>query len=237
MGLFANPPLARNTVTVSIMERKKKKKISLSIPKDKLAELPVVTYPGHLVLVTTTEHAAAALAEIRKCPVVGFDTETRPSFRKGHANKVALIQVSTGDVCYLFRINKFGFTNEMREFFEDPGVLKIGLSLKDDFHVMHRGHEFTPAGFIDLQDVVPGYGIIDASLQKIYGILYGERISKSQRLSNWEATALTTAQQLYAAIDAWASLRIYHTLTSGEFDPAKSPYKVEPKPEVPVVKE
>ena len=200
----------------------------LSISKERLAELPVVAYPGYIVVVNTPEQAASALSTIRRCPVVGFDTETKPSFRKGHPNKVALIQISTGECCYLFRINKFGITQEQRDFFEDPGVLKIGLSLKDDFHVMHRGTEFTPAGFIDLQEMVSGYAIHDSSLQKIYGIVFGERISKSQRLSNWEATVLTAPQQIYAAIDAWACLKIYHALTGGEFNPQESPYIVPP---------
>ena len=200
----------------------------LSISKERLAELPVVAYPGHIVVVNTPEQAASALCAIKRCPVVGFDTETKPSFRKGHPNKVALIQVSTGDCCYLFRINKFGITKELCDFFEDPGILKIGLSLKDDFHVMHRGIQFSPAGFIDLQDIVSGYAIHDSSLQKIYGIVFGERISKSQRLSNWEATVLTAPQQIYAAIDAWACLRIYHALTSGSFNPQDSPYIIIP---------
>ena len=196
----------------------------LSISKERLAELPVVAYQGHIVVINTAEQAAGALSSIKRHAVVGFDTETKPSFRKGHPNKVALIQISTGECCYLFRINKFGMTPELRDFFEDPAVLKIGLSLKDDFHVMHRGIEFSPAGFIDLQDMVAGYAIHDTSLQKIYGIIFGERISKSQRLSNWEASALTAPQQMYAAIDAWACLKIYHALTCGEFDPKTSPY-------------
>lgn len=183
-----------------------------------------MAYPGHIVVVNTPEQAASALFTIRRCPIVGFDTETKPSFRKGHPNNVALVQISTGDCCYLFRINKFGITKELRDFFQDPGVLKIGLSLKDDFHVMHRGMEFTPAGFIDLQDMVAGYAIHDSSLQKIYGIVFGERISKSQRLSNWEAPVLTTPQQIYAAIDAWACLKIYHALTDGTFNAQNSPY-------------
>lgn len=202
---------------------------TLSITKEQLAELPLVAYPGAIVVVNTAEQAAAALAAIRRCPVVGFDTETKPSFQKGHRHKVALVQVSTGDVCYLFRINRFGVTPQMHDFFEDAGVLKIGLSLKDDFHVLHRrGDDFKPAGFIDLQDMAAGYAIHDASLQKIYGIVFGERISKNQRLSNWEAPELTPGQQLYAAIDAWACLRIYHALTSGDFRPEASPYVLAP---------
>ena len=105
-------------------------------------------------------------------------------------------------------------------------MTKIGLSLKDDFHNLHKFAEFHPEGFVELQEMVRAYAITDASLQKIFGILFGHRISKGQRLTNWEAEALTQAQQTYAAIDAWACLQIYHKLTSGQFDPESSPYKV-----------
>lgn len=198
--------------------------LTLSISKERLAQLPLVTYPGKIIVVNTPEQATSALSSINKCSVVGFDTETKPSFKKGHPNKVALIQVSTGDCCFLFRINKFGLTDDLRDFFENPGILKIGLSLKDDFHAIHRDNTFSPAGFIDLQDIVSGYAIHDCSLQKIYGIVFNGRISKSQRLSNWEAPELTPPQQSYSAIDAWACLEIYHALTNGTFNPNESPY-------------
>lgn len=200
------------------------KTIVLSITKEQLSSLPTVTYPGHIVIVNTAEQAKSALETIRRYEVVGFDTETKPSFRKGRTNQVALIQISTGDCCYLFRINKFGFTPELKQFFEDGSVTKVGLSLKDDFHVLHKLHDFSPCSFIDLQDMAKDFCIRDCSLQKIYGIIFNGRISKSQRLSNWEASMLTTQQQLYASIDAWACLEIYNHLTSGKFSPEKSEY-------------
>lgn len=203
--------------------------VILSISKERLATLPVVAYPGHIVVVNTAEQAASALDTIRRSGIVGFDTETKPSFRKGRTNHVALIQVSTGDCCYLFRINKFGFTPELQAFMEDGNLRKIGLSLKDDFHVLHKEGEFEPRGFVDLQDFVRDFCIHDASLQKIYGIIFGERISKSQRLSNWEAPSLTAHQQIYASIDAWACLKIYDHLTRGLFIPEQSEYVIPPE--------
>lgn len=200
------------------------KTIVLSITKEQLASLPTVTYPGHIMVVNTAEQAKSALETIRRYSVVGFDTETKPSFRKGHTNQVALIQISTGDCCYLFRINKFGFTQELKEFIEDESIIKVGLSLKDDFHVLHKLHNFSPNSFIDLQEMVKDFCIRDCSLQKIYGIIFNERISKSQRLSNWEASLLTPPQQAYASIDAWACIKIYNHLTSGNFNPEKSKY-------------
>ncbi len=200
------------------------KTAALSISREQLSSLPTVTYPGLIKVVDTAEEALAALEAISRYRVVGFDTETKPSFRKGRTNKVALIQISTGGCCFLFRINKFGLIPELREFMENHNIKKVGLSLKDDFHVLHRVQTFNPDSFIDLQNYVKNFRITDCSLQKIYGIIFNERISKSQRLSNWEASMLTEPQQIYASIDAWACLRIYNHLASGKFNPDESPY-------------
>lgn len=202
------------------------KTIILSITKEQLATLPTVTYPGHIVVVNTAEQAVSALETISRYSVVGFDTETKPSFRKGRTNPVSLIQISVGDCCYLFRISKFGFIPELKGFFENGSLLKIGLSLKDDFNVLHKTLDFEPSGFIDLQDYVKDFNIHDISLQKIYAIIFKERISKSQRLSNWAAPSLTAPQQIYASIDAWACLKIYDYLNSGKFIPEQSEYAV-----------
>lgn len=199
----------------------------VTITKEQLAPMPIVEYSSPIMVIDTPEAEAEALTRIRINPVVGFDTETRPSFRKGHPNKVALMQVSTHEESFLFRLNMLGFSDAMKEFVEDAGTQKVGLSLKDDFHVMHRNSDFEPRGFIDLQKIVSQWHISDSSLQKIYGILFGRRISKGQRLSNWEAPSLTPAQQHYAAIDAWACLMIYEHLTQGKFDPEASPYLTE----------
>lgn len=183
-----------------------------------------VEFPGKITVIETPALALKAIAYLNDQAIVGFDTETRPSFRKGHINDVALIQMSTVNHSFLFRVNRLGITAEMMRLFENSDVIKVGLSLKDDFHVLHRIAEFNPGGFIDLQDMVKKYMITDCSLQKIYGIIFNQRISKSQRLSNWEAQFLTPQQQAYASIDAWACLRIYNHLQSGAFDPGASPY-------------
>lgn len=202
----------------------------IHVSKEQIAQMPTVSYPGHITVIDTVPLALKALAYLKEQPVVGFDTETRPSFRKGHVNSVALIQIATADRCFLFRINHLGIFQELKDFLEDRNVIKIGLSLRDDFHVLHRIQEFTPGGFVDLQEFVKNYNITDCSLQKIYGILFNQRISKSQRLSNWEADTLTAQQQVYASIDAWACLRIYQYLLAGNFDPAQSEFRVPEEP-------
>ncbi len=188
------------------------------INKEQLSKLPTVSFPGRSILINTVADAKAAMAYLMRQSIVGFDTETRPSFRKGHPHKVALLQLSTLDECFLIRLNQIGMFADLKNFFENENILKIGLSVKDDFHSLMRLGEFNPAGFIELQSFVKEYGIADNSLQKIYGVIFNERISKSQRLTNWEAIELTEAQQSYASLDAWACLRIYNHLKSGKFD-------------------
>lgn len=176
------------------------------------------------MVVDTMDTARMALRELSRSRVIGFDTETRPSFKKGRLHKAALMQLATDDFCFLFRLNKLGIFDSLKSFLEDPGVLKVGLSVHDDFNVLSRSCEMQPQGFIELQDFTKQYCIADNSLQKIFAIVFGQYISKSQRLTNWEAPELTTHQQQYAAIDAWACLKLYKYLNAGLFDPTASPY-------------
>ena len=174
--------------------------------------MPKASFPGQIHVVRTEEQTIEAVAYLSTCKLVGIDSETRPSFTKGHTNKVALLQIASEEHCYLFRLNITGLTKPLVELLEDSSVVKVGLSLRDDFLMLHKRANFRPQGYIELQDYVHRFGIEEMSLRKIYGILFGEKISKAQRLSNWEAETLTHAQQLYAATDAWACINIYELL-------------------------
>lgn len=183
-----------------------------SITKEELAGLELEEFPGKIYIVDNSATAGQAIEYLSRFDRLGFDTETRPAFRKGSVHSVALIQLATDDCCLLFRLNKIGFTPGLIDLLSNPDILKIGLSLRDDFSSMGRRMQFTPQGFVDLQKIVSRFDIKDISLQKIYALLFGKKISKSQRLSNWEADSLTEAQQKYAALDAWACLKIYEEL-------------------------
>lgn len=200
--------------------------MKISIPKEQLSTLARVTFQGNIYVIDKIQEVDKAINKLQKHKILGFDTETRPSFRKGVIHSVALMQISTESDCYLFRINKIGMPDALKAFLEDSSVTKVGLSLKDDFGMIHKVSAANMSGFVDLQKIVPEYGIADASLQKIYAILFDGRISKGQRLTNWEADNLTEAQKEYAAIDAWACLKIYNFLTAHMFDPQKSKYIV-----------
>lgn len=141
--------------------------------------------------------------------ILGFDTETRPSFTKGHQNKVSLLQVSTHDTCFLFRLNRFGLCPAIKKLLETKKVKKIGLSWDDDVRSLKALGNFTPQGFFELQEHMQELGIEDISLAKLYANIFGQRISKREQLSNWEADVFNTKQQNYAATDAWACIMLY----------------------------
>jgi len=183
-----------------------------SITKEEIASFDSEEFNGQILVVDSQSKVIPAIDYLSKFRNLGFDTETRPTFRKGNQNNLALIQLATDDRCYLFRINKIGFSPALVRLLSDRNIQKIGLSLRDDFTGMSRQMKFSPQGFIDLQKMVSEYDIADISLQKIYAILFQKKISKNQQLSNWEAESLSDAQKKYAAIDAWACLKIYEKL-------------------------
>ena len=183
------------------------------IDKSDLADKPKVVFDGIIDEIDTEEKAHKAIEILSKEKIVGFDTETRPSFTKGVAHKIALLQLSTEKNGYLFRLNKIGIPDCVVDFLSNPDIKKVGISIKDDFHSMSTRRVFNPAGFVELQELCGEMGIEEKGLQKLYGLLFKERISKNQQLSNWEIESLTESQRQYAAIDAWACLRIYHYIS------------------------
>ena len=185
-----------------------------STPKQLISTLPKVEFKGKIVVVHSQREVKAAVDYLKRQPIVGVDTETRPSFRRGLVYQVALLQISTLDICFLFRLNMIGLPKEVIELLESTDIQKIGLSLKDDLALLKRRTPFQPQGFLDLQDFVKTMGIEDMSLQKLYANVFGEKISKSAQLTNWENTVLTESQKMYAATDAYTTLRLYLELSS-----------------------
>lgn len=180
--------------------------------KKQIPGLPRVLFEGRIFVIQTETEADKAVDYLMTAPLLGFDTETRPSFKKGMMNKVSLLQLSTDDTCFLFRLNNMGIPPSVVRLLQDEGVAKVGLSLHDDFVSLRRRMDFVPKGFLDLQEYVKGFGISDLSLQKLYANIFGQKITKGQRLTNWEADVLTEGQKLYAATDAWACIRIFREL-------------------------
>ena len=189
-----------------------KKIIYNKYDKTQIGALPRVLFEGRVVVILTEHDAEKAVDYLLSQPLLGLDTETRPTFRKGPMHQVALLQVSTHDVCFLFRLNQLGLSPSVKRLLEDTDVAKIGLSWSDDMHQLQRLGRFEAGYFIDLQDHVREVGVEDMSLQKLYANFFGQKISKRQQLSNWEADILTDQQKLYAATDAWACVMLYEEL-------------------------
>jgi len=180
--------------------------------KSLISSLPVAQFQGKIIVILTKGEAERAVRYLLSQPILGFDTETRPSFKKGHQHKVSLLQVSTPEICFLFRLNYTGLTDALVQLLEDDTVLKIGLSWHDDINALHKLKEFKAGRFVDIQDLVREIGIEDMSLQKLFANLFGQKISKRQQLSNWEADVLMDKQKAYAATDAWACIEIYNEI-------------------------
>ena len=193
------------------------KQIRNTITKAEIATMPKVLFEGRIFVIYTEADADKAVEYLKTQQIVGVDTETRPSFKRGTTHKVALLQIATADTCFLFRLNRIGMPASLQDFLMSD-TLKIGLSLKDDFMMLRRRKNVhaEEGNWIELQDYVGRFGIEDRSLQKIYANLFGQKISKNQRLSNWEAETLTEGQMKYAATDAWACVEIYKCLEEME---------------------
>lgn len=189
------------------------RQLFIKTDKNFISTLPRFAYEGRIVVVQSESEAERAVSILRRSPLLGIDTETRPAFKRGESHKVALLQIANEEVCFLFRLNEMGFLPCLVQLLSDPSVLKVGLSLHDDFLMLRRREEtFVPAGYIDLQDYVKNMGIEDMSLQKLYANVFQMRISKGARLSNWESDVLTEGQKVYAATDAVACIQLYKEL-------------------------
>lgn len=182
------------------------------ISNDELAELPLSSFGGVIHVIEQPENIDSAVEYLSRQTILGFDTETRPAFKKGQTYPVSLLQLSTSDKAFLFRINKIGLPEGLIKILASPKILKMGVAIRDDIKILQRIVPFKPGGFIELQEMVKNYGIENFSLKKLSAIVLGFRISKSARLTNWDAPELTEQQLIYGATDAWVSCEIYKQL-------------------------
>ncbi|HUX53296.1 MAG TPA: 3'-5' exonuclease [Williamwhitmania sp.] len=184
-----------------------------NIEKEELELLPFFHFEGKIITIDTPEEAVSAANYLLQKNALGFDTETRPSFRKGTNNHVALLQLSTAEEAFLFQLGSTGMPQQLKEVLASNNILKIGVGIKDDIRSLRALSEFSPGGFMELQTYSTPFGIEGKSLKKLSAIVLGVRISKSQQLTNWDNTTLTEAQKRYAATDAYMCLQIYNKLS------------------------
>jgi len=197
-----------------------------NITAEELTECELSWFKGEIVLVDNLKTFYEVIPRLLGSDLLGFDTETRPIFKKGGKNSVSLIQLSTGNLACLFRINKIGIPEELIKLLSDPTVKKAGVAVHDDIRFLKGVKKFSPQGFIDLQGFVKDYGIQSSGLKKLTAIVLGFRISKRQQVTDWEAEQLTAAQQIYAATDAWVCHQIYSKLTDNESEDGRQKSEV-----------
>ena len=188
------------------------KQYNESLADEVVKNLPLLQFDGKVTLVDNMEVFYRVIDEVGRSGIVGFDTETKPSFRKGRRNVVSLLQLADNNSAWLFRLNMIGLPPELAALLADESLNKVGVAIHDDIKALRSVSPFEPGGFIDLQSIVADHGIKQLGLKKLSAIVLGYRISKSQQVSNWEASELTGSQQLYAATDAWVCRRIYLAL-------------------------
>jgi ribonuclease D len=182
---------------------------------EELAEHEVSWFKGEIVLVDNLKSFYEVFPRLVESDLLGFDTETRPTFKKGRKNAVSLIQLSTDNLACLFRINKIGIPDELVDLLSNPSIIKAGVAVHDDIRFLASVRKFKPEGFIDLQTLVKDFGIQSSGLKKLSAIVLGFRISKRQQVTDWEAEQLSEAQEIYAATDAWVCYQIYKKLKNG----------------------
>ncbi|MFM7194449.1 MAG: 3'-5' exonuclease [Bacteroidota bacterium] len=184
----------------------------LNITPEEILTLPYGGFTGNIQLIDTREGIRKAVEEIAAQDMLGFDTETRPSFKKGEFHHVALLQLATREQAWLFRLNRIGLDAELVRILSESIIAKCGVAIRDDLKGLQKLEPFAPGGFIELATVSKEAGLQVEGLRKLAAILLGIRISKSSQTTNWESRVLTDKQIEYAATDAWASLEIYNRL-------------------------
>ena len=193
----------------------------ISISPEEISALELASFPGEIVLVDREgEELDKAVRYLKRQQVLGFDTETRPTFSPDqHSTGTALLQLSGGGKAFLFRLKKIGLPRPLAAILANPNIVKVGAATLDDVRGLQKITPFSPRGFVDLQSIVNEYGIRDKSVKKMTAIILGVKISKAQQLSNWEADRLSESQQRYAATDAWVCREMYLILLASEKHP------------------
>ena len=199
----------------------KTRMFQISISPEEISALELASFPGEIVLVDREgEELDQALRYLKRQRVLGFDTETRPTFSPDqHSTGTALLQLSGGGKAFLFRLKKIGLPRSLAAILANPSIIKVGAATLDDVRGLQKITQFSPRGFVDLQSIVNEYGIRDKSVKKMTAIILGVKISKAQQLSNWEAEHLSESQQRYAATDAWVCREMYLRLMASEKHP------------------
>lgn len=187
-----------------------------AISKEEINQLPVLSFQEEIVFCEREKEMIAALEELNEYPVVGFDTESKPTFKKGQFHHVALVQLAMDRKVFLFRVFETGIPQELADFFSNEDIVKVGIALDDDIKSLQKRKKFIPRSFVDLNQVATNLLIENIGVRNLSAIFLNGRVTKGQQTSNWENRNLTIAQKRYAATDAWVCLKIYEELAKDD---------------------
>ena len=197
------------------------KRFPKRLNKEHIKNFPIMYFKGKIHLIKEKKDLKEALKILRRELVLGFDTETRPSFKKGENYSVSLLQLSTSDEAFLFRLNHLGLPDDLVSLLADPDILKVGVAILDDVRALLKLKKFDAEGFVELANIASELGIVTCGLRNLAAIFFGVRISKKAQLTNWERPEFNSGQALYAATDAWICLKMYRFLESEKLLPEK----------------
>lgn len=182
------------------------------LSKEEINALPLISYDGPIHLIDTKKDALIAAKKLQGERILGFDTEKRPSFRKGEAYPPSLLQLADADAVYIFQLQLTGVPPELLTLLTDKNTVKAGVAVSRDIQELQDMKQFTPAGFTDLGDRARDAGIKHHGLRGLAAVLLGGRISKGAKLTNWSRTDLSKAALTYAATDAWIGRCLYQVM-------------------------
>lgn len=183
------------------------------IASEDLEQYPIHSFNGQIHIIDNIRDAHKIAEFLLQQKVLGFDTETRPTFSKNHRNTVSLLQLSTENEAFIFQLKKMGLPEIVANILSSESIIKTGVAVRDDIKALQKLHTFVPKNFAELQTIAKTLQLDAMGLKRLTPLALGFRISKKQQLSNWENECLTEAQKLYAATDAWVSLKIYLKLS------------------------
>jgi len=201
------------------MDKEKTYSFPERIGKEYIKKLAVQEFGGKINIIKDPKDVSSATNNLSKESVLGFDTETRPSFKKGEKNFVSLLQLSTSNEAYLFRLNYLGLPEELVNLLVDPKILKVGVAILDDIRALQKLRKFDPNGFVELSNIAKNLGIVTCGLRSLAAIFLDVQITKKEQLTNWDRTYFKPSQSIYAATDAWICLKIYRFLETKKLLP------------------
>ena len=184
-----------------------KKHVKLS--KNEINALPLIQYEGDIEILTSKDNIQAAINDLKNYDLIGFDTETKPTFVKGPLNPPSIMQLACDDKVYIFQFDNDEILKKLSSILSNENITKCGVSVDRDLIELMYLSPFDPISFVDLGNVARENEIPHHGLRGLVAMFLKHRISKGSQTSDWSKISLSDSQISYAATDAWVSLELF----------------------------